>query len=184
LKKFAHPTIAGREIKEGDIRPTVNHWMLVPYQRNGKLLDVGDMADLISYLREPENEKKLLSRTCVKRKPWYAFHETPLLTDILRPKIIFKDITERPVFLKDEDGQILPRHSVYYLVPKDPKILDDLVDYLNSEEARVWLVSHCHRAANGFIRIQSNILKKLPIPDRFVDISSKVPFRVTVDQEV
>ncbi len=37
---------------------------------------------------------------------------------ILRPKILCKDIGEKPQFWVDRSGQIVPRHSVYYIVPQ------------------------------------------------------------------
>lgn len=101
------------------------------------------------------------------RKPWYAYHETPPLAHIRRPKILCKDITATPFFIADPEGRIVPRHSAYYIVPADPSCLDDLVQYLNSAPARDWLRLHCQRAANGFLRVQSHALKRLPVPPRF-----------------
>jgi hypothetical protein len=100
----------------------------------------------------------------VRRKPWYAFHETPPLPEILRPKILCKDITERPHFWIDREGSVVPRHSVYYIVPADVAIIERLCTYLNSPEAARWLAEHCQRAASGFLRLQSNVLKAMPIP--------------------
>ena len=42
-------------------------------------------------------------------------------------------------------------------------MLEPLCEYLNGKEARDWLVENCQRAANGFIRTQSNVLKRLPV---------------------
>ncbi len=86
------------------------------------------------------------------------------MSDLLRPKILCKDISKKPCFWADKDAKFVPRHSVYYIVPNDPEIIDELVDYLNSIEAQNWLEDHCHRAANGFLRLQSTVLKKLPVP--------------------
>jgi len=70
----------------------------------------------------------------------------------------------KPHFWIDHTGEFVPRHSVYYIVPKNEEDLEFLCEYLNSEEARSWLEGHCQRAANGFIRLQSSVLKHLPIP--------------------
>ena len=64
----------------------------------------------------------------------------------------------------------MPRHSIYYIVPTDQSLLDPLCDYLNSDAAVKWLKSHCQRAANGFVRMQSHVLKSLPVPARFGSI--------------
>lgn len=168
LKRFAYSTIAGQEISPYDraLRPA--HFMLMPYSQNGELLPEAELGDLGAYLRQPERREILLKRTCAVRKPWYAFHETPPLPEILRPKILCKDITRSSFFVLDETGALVPRHSVYYIVPKDPSRIYELADYLNSPRVRFWLTSNCQRATNNFLRLQSHILKQLPIPDELL----------------
>ncbi len=163
LKRFAFPTIAGREISLGK-GLAASHSMLVPYARNGELLGEDQLGELGAYLSQPERRRRLLKRTCVAHKRWYAFHENPPLADILRPKILCKDITSRPFFLLEDTGEIVPRHSVYYIVPRDPSRIRELCDYLNSAAAQAWLTAHCQRAANGFLRLQSHVLKRMPLP--------------------
>lgn len=164
LRRFAHPTLAGREARQGN-EAASSHSMLVPYDRSGRLLDEGELGALGDYLREPERHQRLLKRTCVARKPWYAFHETPPLKDILRPKVLCKDISNRPWFFTDDEGHVVPRHSLYYLVPKYEADLQALCEYLNSPVATDWLMAHCQRAANGFFRLQSHILRQMPLPE-------------------
>lgn len=166
LRDYAFPTIAGRQIAlDGDLRTT--HAMLIPYSRTGALIPEQRLGALGEYLREPARHARLMRRTCVARKPWYAFHENPPMRDILRPKILCKDIGPRPWFVVDRTGEIVPRHSVYYVVPKDPAMLDELCEYLNSPDAANWMQANCQRAANGFLRLQSHVLKRLPVPARF-----------------
>jgi adenine-specific DNA-methyltransferase len=164
LRRFAFPTVSGREITVG-AGIAAAHSILVPYELSGALMPEAKLGALGDYLRDPERLALLLQRTCVARKPWYSFHENPPLEHILRPKILCKDIGSRPYFVVDEEGHIVPRHSVYYLVPKDPSRIDELCAFLNSDQASAWLVSHCQRAANGFIRLQSHVLKRMPLPD-------------------
>jgi adenine-specific DNA-methyltransferase len=165
LKPFAYATIGGRELGQSNKIVTVRS-MLIPYDTEGRLLDPERLGPLWSYLSEPDIRGRLEERTCVSHKPWYAFHENPPLRDILRPKIICKDIAHEPHFWIDRIGTIVPRHSTYYIVPNDPSRIDELADFLNSREACDWLETHCQRAANGFLRIQSHMLKQLPIPGR------------------
>ncbi len=56
---------------------------------------------------------------------------------------------------------------MYYIVPQDAAIIDRLCEYLNSADVAEWLSEHCQRAANGFLRLQSNVLKTIPVPDDF-----------------
>jgi adenine-specific DNA-methyltransferase len=170
LKRYAFPTIAGREITvEKELAPA--HSMLVPYAINGDLLPEEQLGEFGAYLRQPERRNRLLKRTCVPRKPWYAFHENPPLEDILKPKILCKDITSRPFFVVDSSSQIVPRHSVYYIVPNDASIIGDLCAYLNSAVAEAWLRARCQRAANSFLRLQSHVLRNMPVPTDFVTSS-------------
>ena len=164
LRAFAYPTIAGRELSPANGSLRRRYSIIVPYSRDGKLLSIEQLGPLKPYLLSPALRSKLLQRTCVARKPWYSFHETPPLSDILRPKLLCKDITAHPNFWTDATGELIPRHSVYYIVPKEPSQLEKLCQYLNSEEVRTWLTAHCQRAANGFLRLQSHVLKEIPVP--------------------
>ncbi|MFZ0660916.1 MAG: N-6 DNA methylase [Candidatus Binataceae bacterium] len=164
LNKFGYPTIAGRELGTNNPSLRTSRVMLIPYSGRGGLLAQVALGSLGRYLERPDIRRTLMRRTCVTRKPWYAFHETPPLSEILRPKILCKDITAHPKFWADRDGQIVPRHSVYYIVPHNPELVGELCDYLNSEIARDWLFKNCQRAASGFLRLQSSTLKRLPVP--------------------
>jgi adenine-specific DNA-methyltransferase len=167
LRPFAHPTLSGRSLVL-DQTVTTTHQMLVPYGPDGGLLPESELGPLGEYLGRPDRRAQLLKRTCVARKPWYAFHETPPLDEMLRPKILCKDIGSRPWFVVDEEGTIVPRHSVYYLVPADQSQIHELCAYLNAEAVATFLMAHCQRAANGFVRLQSHILKQVPLPEEFV----------------
>ena len=121
--------------------------MLLPYDENGRLLPEEELGALGGYLRRNDVRRRLLARTCARHKPWYAFHDALVLPEILRPKILFKDIGARPQFWVDWTGDIVPRHSVYYLVPRDAHALPVLLSYLESPAAHEWLNENCQRAA-------------------------------------
>lgn len=163
LLEFAYPTVSGRELILGE-QPILKHSMLIPYLKNGKLVSENELGALNDYLKEPNILRKLKKRTCVARKPWYAFHENPPLVDILKPKILCKDITAKARFWIDKEGEIVPRHSVYYIVPKDSRQIEQLCGYLNSEYVGKWLEANCQKATNNFLRLQSAALKHIPIP--------------------
>jgi hypothetical protein len=167
LARFAFPTISGRQLtrQNGFIEPT--EAMLVPYTRSGSLRPLEDLGELGDFLASDENRSRLVARTCVTKggKPWYAFHDSAPLLDILVPKILCKDIARTPRFWADLRGNIVPRHSVYYVVPKPGLSIGSLLEYLNSTRVQHWLESHCQHAANGFLRLQSSVLKRLPVPE-------------------
>jgi tRNA1(Val) A37 N6-methylase TrmN6 len=168
LQRFARPTIAGRQLTPDTNDLPQRFVMLIPYDAHGRLLPFEQLGALGRYLKRDDIRERLLARTCIKRKPWYAFHETPALPEILRPKILCKDIGETPHFWVDRLGEIVPRHSVYYLVPRDPGAIDVIVGYLRSPAAHQWLVQNCQRASKGFLRLQSRVLQPLPLPDDVV----------------
>lgn len=163
MSSFAYETISGRQLSLWDNSLSPRESMLIPYHHDGKLIPLRELGSLGRYLSEPAQKQKLLGRACVKTKPWYAFHETPPMKDILRPKILCKDITSVPRFWVDRDGTIVPRHSVYYCVPNIPEHVEAMAEYLNSSVAIQWMRTNCQRASNGFIRLQSNSLKRLPM---------------------
>jgi hypothetical protein len=165
LRSFAYPTVAGRELTPATGDLPQRFVMLIPYDMNSHLLPLERLGGLGHYLMREDTHQRLLARTCVRRKPWYAFHETPMLRDILRPKILCKDIGEKPLFWVDRSGQIVPRHSVYYIVPRESAAIDVIVGYLQSPRAHEWLTRNCQRAAKGFLRLQSRVLQRLPLPN-------------------
>lgn len=176
LRAYAYPTVSGRQLVPGTDRLDLVDSMLLPYDRAGRLLAFERLNGFGSYLEE--RKERLLKRTCTRRKPWYAFHETPPMRDLLHPKILCKDVAEEPHFWTDLDGGIVPRHSVYYIVPRNPEVVAELVEYLNGPQARVWLMAHCQRVRKGFIRLQSTVLKRLPIPGDLAIASCEPMFSV------
>jgi methylase of polypeptide subunit release factors len=173
LAYYSYPTISGRDLSSG--RPIIrsNSSMLIPYDAGGKLLAMDKLGALGVYLSEPNIRRKLEGRTCAQRKPWYAFHDSVPLADILRPKLICKDITAKPHFWIDREGGFIPRHSAYYLVPIDSSKIESLCEFLNGPIAADWLQAHCQRASKGFLRLQSSVLKRLPVPAEFAPTKTK-----------
>jgi adenine-specific DNA-methyltransferase len=168
LTRFAHPTVSGRQLGlngPADVRTSSS--MLVPYDRTGRLLPPSQLKDFLTFVSRPDISRRLKARTCVAAgvREWYRFHDNAPLEEILRPKILCKDIAQDPHFWLDPGGQIVPRHTVYYIVPKPAVDLNALLGYLNSDSATAWLRSNCQRAANGFYRLQSAVLKRLPVPE-------------------
>ena len=145
--------------------------MLVPYDADGRLLREDHRGELFKFLSRPDITRRLKERNCVVdgKREWYRFHGNVSLRDILRPKILCKDITQEPHFWADVGGKFVPRHSVYYLVPRDGVSLQGLLSHLNSDGTVKWLKGSCQRAANGFYRVQSSTLKQLPISKEVFD---------------
>jgi len=175
LVHYSYPTISGRDLSPSRPEMRSDHSMLIPYDPMGKLLPLDELGALSNYLSAPAIRRRLEARTCAERKPWYAFHDSVPLPQILRPKLICKDITAKPHFWIDHEGAIVPRHSAYYIVPLDASQITSLCDFLNGPTAANWLQAHCQGASQGFIRLQSSVLKRLPLPAAFVPTKANSP---------
>lgn len=166
-ERWVYPTVAGRQLREFD-GPYTDSVFLCPYTGDGRLADEDELGGFYDWL--VDRRERLEDRSCVKKgKHWYAWHENPPMSDILQPKIVFRDIDKEPTFWAETEGSVVPKHSVYYAVPEDDVPLDELLEYLNSPEARMWMEANCQKAHNGYYRLQSRVLRDLPVPKRWAD---------------
>lgn len=176
LNPYTCSTVGGRDLTKDGI--SISKRMLIPYDHKGRLLPIttAEKFRSISHWLYKYKER-LAKRTCVtkKGKQWYSFHDTPSLRVIVRPKILYKDVTKEPQFWIDRTGEIVPRHSVYYIIPKESEMLSKLTRYLNSSFAKEWLWHNCPRAIDGYFRMQSTVLKKMPIPLELAASTSVIP---------
>jgi adenine-specific DNA-methyltransferase len=162
---WIRPTVSGRQLTTND-GPYTDSVFVCPYRNDGSLPEENELGAFGEWAELHRN--RLEERSCVENgKPWYSCHENPPMDDLLRPKIVFKDIAREPRFWAEQEGTVVPKHSVYYLVPKSGIPFDELLDYLNGPKARRWMEAHCRKAANGFIRLQSRVLRDLPVPKRW-----------------
>jgi len=166
LEEWTYPTASGKQLRLND-GPKSGQVFVCPYYRDGRLVPEEELDEFGEWASI--HETRLKDRSCFKegKRPWYGWHENPPMSDILQPKILCKDVTEEPQFWKDKSGEVVPRHSVYYLIPRDGVDIGELQEYLNSGDVQAWLEANCQRAANGFLRLQSTVLKKLPVPEEF-----------------
>jgi len=165
--KWARPTVSGSQLREFD-GPYTDSVFVCPYKSNGELASEDELGTTLDWLEQ--YRERLENRSCVEGgKKWYAWHENPPMQDILQPKIVFRDIAKEPRFWLEDRGDVVPKHSVYYTVPRDGVSITDLIEYLNSSEARVWMEANCQKAHNGYYRLQSRVLTDLPVPKEWVD---------------
>ncbi len=165
--EWIRPTVSGSQLREFD-GPYTNSVFVCPYKSNGDLADEDELGATLDWLEE--QRERLEDRSCVEGgKKWYAWHETPPMEDILQPKIVFRDIAKEPRFWPEDRGDVVPKHSVYYAVPRDGVSMTDLIEYLNSPEARMWMEANCQKAHNGYYRLQSRVLEDLPVPKEWAE---------------
>ena len=170
LEPWSRPTISGKRLEQQPSSESVESTgkLLCPYTLSGELQNESELGIFINWLNDI-HRSRLEERSCYQngKREWYAWHENPPMENILQKKILFRDITDDPQFWIDHRGEIIPRHSVYYLVPRDLDIIEDLQSYLNTEQVKIWLEANCDQARDGYLRLQSKVLEELPVPTRF-----------------
>ena len=173
LAEISFSTISGRQLLPGSDDFTITENMIVPYQREtGQPFDPesGTISNLESVFEKLDPEGMRIKKE-KGTKPWFKFKDNIPFQELLGQKILVKDICAYPEFWIDTQG-VIPRHTVYYIVPKEEIQIHVLLEYLKSERAIKWLQSNCQKAQNGHLRIQSNTLKRLPIPSNIVNTPS------------
>lgn len=166
-EEWVRPTVSGSQLREFD-GPYTDSVFVCPYNDDGSLADEDELGTTLDWLEQ--HRERLEDRSCVEAgKKWYACHENPPMEDILNPKIVFRDIVKEPQFWPEHEGNVVPKHSVYYAVPRDGVPMDELIDYLNSPEARMWMEASCQKAHNGYYRLQSRVLSDLPVPAEWAE---------------
>jgi len=163
---WVYPTTSGKQLRVND-GPESNDVLICPYDEQGNLVPEDELGAFGNWAELHREE--LESRSCVKKgKAWYSWHENPPMDEIHgTPKILTKDVCDSPEFWADRTGDVVPRHSVYYALPADHVDLDDLLAYLNSPKAKAWLEANAQKAANDYYRLQSRVMKQLPVPEEF-----------------
>lgn len=163
---WTYPTTSGKQLTVND-DPDSGDVIICPYDEDGNLVpedELGAYGDWVELHRE-----ELESRSCVENgKVWYSWHENPPMDDLYgTEKILCKDVCDPPEFWAERSGDVIPRHSVYYIIPRAHVDLDTLLEYLNGPKARAWLEANAQKAHNDYYRMQSKVLKKLPVPEEF-----------------
>lgn len=173
LRRFAIEALAGRDLETANGKlPVPRRYIISPYDSNGRALPEEKLGALGEYLGKEPNRTKLKARTSAKRKEWYLFHDSFPVGEMRKPKIVCKDISAKPKFWIDDKG-IVPLHSIYYVVPQANVDIQKLCDWLNGPETAQWLQRNCQRAANGFCRVQSHVLKRVPIAPKVLSTKRK-----------
>ena len=138
-------------------------YLVNPYE-NDVLCDLNDYPKLKKYFES--NKEVLLKRHTAKnnKDKWYKTIDKikPELTK--KPKLLLPDIAGIKKLIID-DGNYYPHHNLYYITGKSIHSLKILASILMSDFIREQLSQIGIRMNGGFPRFQSQVLKKLRIPN-------------------
>lgn len=140
-------------------------FLLNPYDENGGLINLNNYPKAKLYL---ENHRTILQKRHIVKnnRCWYALIDKVKPGLRRKPKILLPDISANAYIFVD-DGLYYPSHNLYYITAKDrnKKSLMILAAILMSDFVREQVVRFSNTMNGGFPRWQSQVLKKLRIPE-------------------
>lgn len=168
LPQLVEPSLILPGINARDLRGNELKWqgefLLNPYNPDGSLLDLAAYPKAEAYLSA--YRERLSSRHVAQKAPdrWYKTIDriNPQLRS--QPKILLPDISGNTYIFVDE-GEYYPLHNIYYVVGNSPTDLKILAAFLMSDFVREQLAAVTNQMNGGFVRWQSQHLRKLKIPN-------------------
>ncbi|PKE65714.1 hypothetical protein CW674_05260 [Macrococcoides caseolyticum] len=155
-------------------------YILYPYQLNGEkneVIQLNDFPMISDYLFKHKDILTKREYIMKSGKKWFEIWVPQQLKEMNKPKIIFKDISEKPYFLIDKN-QLLVNGNCFWIVLKD-NIQSDLL-YLLLGLANSELMERFHRIQfnnklySGKLRYNTQYVNNYPIPSLDSSSSNKI----------
>lgn len=164
------PIINARDLT-GNILNWRGLYLLNPYKDDSSLIDLDQYPKAKNYL---EGIRPALERRHIVKngRCWYSLIDRVKPNLVSTPKILLPDISGNRVVFVDE-GRFYPAHNIYYITGNNRIDLELLAAILMSDFVREQLECISNKMNGGLPRWQSQILKKLHLPDIF-NISSEL----------
>lgn len=165
------PLIKSTDLKNNKLN-WGEHFVINPYE-NEKLCNLDDYPNLKNYLIK--HKATLIKRHTAQKAPdkWYK------TIDKIKPelqhkaKILLPDLTGNNIIFIDE-GKFYPHHNIYYITGADIASLKILASILMSEFVKEQMSQIGIRMNGGLPRFQSQVLKKLKVPNiKFISSADK-----------
>lgn len=148
-------------------------YLLNPYDKLGNLIDINKYPKAKAYLEQYRTI--LQQRHIVKNnRKWYALIDR-VKTDLQKKsKILLPDISANSYIFIDK-GNYYPSHNIYYITSDsmDDEQLSLLAAILMSDAVKEQLLNLSNKMNGGFPRWQSQVLRKLRIP-QICEINSDI----------
>lgn len=163
-------------IKSSDLKNNKFNWqgnfVINPFE-NEMLCDLDKYPRLKSYFTE--NKELLLKRHTAQKSPDKWFKTIDKIKPELqhKPKLLLPDLTGNKILFIDE-GNYYPHHNLYYITCDNINNLKILASILMSDFVSRQMSQIGIRMNGGLPRFQSQVLKKLKIPNiKLIDCTDK-----------
>lgn len=139
------------------------HFLVNPWDDNGRLVDLARYPKLRAYLNK--NAAALKKRYVARKYPekWYRTIDKVEAGLAQRPKLLFPDmkLSSHPVLDK---GGFYPHHNLYFIV-SDTWNLETLGGLLLSRVAEAFVDAYAVKMRGKTLRFQAQYLRRIPVPD-------------------
>lgn len=157
------PAINARNLR-GNKLQWQGEYLLNPYASNGELINLDLYPKVKRYL---DTHRERLSRRYIAGKSptrWYRTVDRIIPSLLSQPKLLLPDMSGNTCVFVD-NGQFYPLHNLYYITGHSAVRLHILAALLMSDFVRKQLASVSNKMNGGFVRWQSQHLRKLRLPD-------------------
>jgi 16S rRNA G966 N2-methylase RsmD len=156
------PIITTKDLLSNNIN-WKKQFVINPYE-NGQLCDLEKYPKLKHYLEQHKEKLKQRHTAKVNPEKWFKTIDKIKPELVKKPKLLLPDIAGIKKLLIDV-GEFYPHHNLYYVTGQSVDNLKILASILMSDFIREQLSQIGIRMNGGFPRFQSQILKKLRIPN-------------------
>lgn len=157
------PAIGAKDLRGNRLKWS-GKYILNPYTKEGDLIDLIQYPKAKQYLEK--YKEKLSSRHIAIKKPtqWYRTIDRIVPRLQKQAKILLPDMSGNSYIFVD-DGEFYPLHNIYYITGDSNIKLYILAAILMSDFAKNQLAAITNKMNGGFLRWQSQYLKKIYLPD-------------------
>lgn len=156
------PILISKDLR-GDKLKWSGNFILNPFNSKGELIDLDRFPKAKAYLFL---HKEALDNRHVARKNnnnWYKTIDKIQAELTFQDKIILPDLSgNKSIFI--DKGEFYPHHNLYYITGRSKTQLTLLAAILTSDFVRLQLLEYGNKMNGGYVRWQSQNLKKLRVP--------------------
>jgi len=171
------PYLSDREMDKYSVTDDSQDYFFYPFRKDGSKLDETTLKQNfpITYKRLYQSYTSLSKRNEVIKgqMEWWMPNRPRKPNFMLAPKIITPHLVFTPKFSLDIDGKYAISRAPFLVLKDDPAlelfVKNDLMFFtlgmLNSPVCTWYLLNHASRYQKGFVMIEPNSLKEIPIVD-------------------